>query len=165
MFIREIKSEDAEEFINLMKMVEDKSCFMLMEKGERKTPPEEQRKLIERLKQQDNSTIFVAEQDEKLIGYLIVIGGKANRAKHSAYIVVGILEQSRGQGVGTALFQRLEEWAKSHCISRLELTVVTENKAGIALYKSRGFEIEGTKRNSLLIDGVFYDEFYMSKLL
>ena len=164
MLIREIKIEDADNFINLIKEVEAKSNFMLMEAGERKTTPEQQRKYIERLGQQENSTIFVAEQEGNLIGYLIAIGGNVRRTKHSAYIVVGILEQNRRQGIGTALFQRVEEWAKSHHISRLELTAVTKNEAGVALYKKSGFEIEGTKRNSLLIDGTFYDEYYMSKL-
>ncbi len=164
MLIREIKIEDAENFINIIKEVEAKSNFMLMEAGERKTTPEQQRKHLERHRQQDNSTIFVAELEGNLIGYLIANGGSVNRTKHSAYIVVGILEQNRGQGIGTAFFQRVAEWAKSHHISRLELTVVTKNEAGVALYKKSGFEIEGTKRNSLMIDGTFYDEYYMSKL-
>ncbi len=42
---------------------------------------------------------------------------------------------------------------------------MTYNTAGIALYKKMGFEIEGTKRNSLFIDGKYVDEYYMSKLL
>ncbi|OTZ84271.1 hypothetical protein BK771_21450 [Bacillus thuringiensis serovar ostriniae] len=82
----------------------------------------------------------------------------------SFYIVDGILEQNRGQGIGTALFQHVEEWAKINHISRLELTVVTKNEAGLALYKKSGFEIEGTKRNSLMVDGTYYNEYYMSKL-
>ncbi|WP_428848894.1 GNAT family N-acetyltransferase [Terribacillus saccharophilus] len=52
-----------------------------------------------------------------------------------------------------------------HNVSRLELTVITENKAGVALYKKSGFDIEGTKRNSLIINGKTYDEYCMSKLL
>jgi RimJ/RimL family protein N-acetyltransferase len=52
-----------------------------------------------------------------------------------------------------------------HYIHRLELTVVTENQAGLQLYKKMGFEIEGTKRQSLYIDGKFVDEYYMSKLV
>jgi len=59
----------------------------------------------------------------------------------------------------------LEEWAQQHHIHRLELTVMAHNNAGVALYKKQGFEIEGTKRHSLLINGQYVDEFYMSKLL
>lgn len=69
------------------------------------------------------------------------------------------------KGVGTKLFTKLEEWAKERAIHRLELTVMVHNIAGIALYKNMGFEIEGTKRHSLFIDGNYVDEYYMSKLL
>jgi RimJ/RimL family protein N-acetyltransferase len=100
-----------------------------------------------------------------LVGYLMAIGGSVKRTRHSAYLVVGILKDFRGQGVGTALFQSVVEWAKNHVVSRLELTAVTSNTAGIALYRKSGFEIEGTKRNSLIINGELHNEYYMSKLL
>lgn len=63
--------------------------------------------------------------------YLIAIGGSLKRIKHSAYLVFGILEVYRGRGIG---FQRLEEWAIHSTISGLELTVATQNEAGLALY-------------------------------
>jgi len=165
MLIREAELDDAENLIKLIKQVEAESPFMLMEAGERKTSPEDQRRILERMKRESHSAIFVAEQDGRLVGYLIAIGGNANKIKHRAYLVIGILEEFRGQGIGTALFQHLEEWAASHYIERLELTVVTDNNAGVALYKKRGFEIEGTKRKSIKMNGQYYDEYYMAKLL
>lgn len=166
MLIREVRPEDAENFICLIKQVEAEAKFMLMEAGERKTTHEQQRKQLELIKQQSNSTIFVAEQENgKLIGYLIAIGGSVKRTKHSAYLVIGILEDFRGRGIGTSLFQRVEEWAIDSRILRLELTVVTQNEAGLALYKKSGFEVEGTKRKSLMVDDEFYNEYLMSKLL
>ncbi|MBP0726569.1 GNAT family N-acetyltransferase [Bacillus sp. RG28] len=165
MFIREIKVEDAERFVELIKEVESKADFMLMEAGERKITSEQQRKQLEQIEKRNNSTIFVAEQEEKLVGYLIVIGGSARRTKHSAYLVIGILKDYRGCGIGTKLFKQLEEWAKAHNILRLELSVVTQNIVGLSLYKKMGFEIEGTKRNSLIIDNKFFNEYFMAKLL
>lgn len=164
LLIREVSVEDADEFIKLIKKVENESNFMLMESGERKTTAELQRKQLESIKQQDNSIIFVAEIEDKLVGYLFAIGGSVSRTKHSAYIVIGILQKFRGEKIGTALFNNVIEWASNQKLSRLELTVVTENTAGLALYTKSGFEMEGTKRKSILIDGRYYDEFYMSKL-
>jgi len=165
MLTREIKVEDAERFVELIKEVESEADFMLMEAGERKITAEHQRKQLEQIEKRSNSTIFVAEQDEKLLGYLIVIGGNARRTEHSAYLVIGILKEYRGCGIGTKLFVQLEEWAKTHNILRLELSVVTQNDVGLSLYKKRGFEIEGTKRNSLIIDNKFFNEYFMAKLL
>lgn len=57
------------------------------------------------------------------------------------------------------------DWAKKVHLHRLDLTVIAKNDAAIALYKKMGFEIEGVKRDSLLINNEFVDEYYMSKLI
>ncbi|WP_342430300.1 GNAT family N-acetyltransferase [Neobacillus sp. FSL H8-0543] len=165
MNVREIKISDAENFANLTQQVEGSSQYMLWEAGERNIQSENQLKMIRGMEDTENSTILVAENNNNLIGFLLAKGGNARRNKHSAYIVIGILKEYRGKGIGTKLFNELEQWASNHKICRLELTVVTKNEAGLSLYKKVGFEIEGTKRNSLFIDGEFVDEYYMSKLL
>ncbi|WP_090749592.1 GNAT family N-acetyltransferase [Mesobacillus persicus] len=166
MIVREITPSDSEKFSRLVQQVEGSADFMLWEAGERSIQPEQQRKMIEDLLLKENSTILVAIDDQKnLVGYLMVFAGNARRNRHSAYLVVGILKEHRGHGVGTQLFRCLDHWAVEHGIHRLELTVVTENKGGIGLYQKMGFEIEGIKRKSLIIDGEFYDEYYMGKLL
>jgi Acetyltransferases, including N-acetylases of ribosomal proteins len=48
-------------------------------------------------------------------------------------------------------------------LTRLELTVMVHNERAIALYKKMGFEIEGTKKRSMRIDGQYVDEYYMAK--
>ena len=138
---------------------------MMLEPGERLTTLVEQQAQIERLLMLENQTIFVAEYNSQLIGYLAALGGEFQRNRHSVYIIIGILQAFTGQGVGTQLFRTLEEWAQLQRIHRLELTVMVHNEAGLALYKKQGFEIEGTKRDSLLVNGKYVDEYYMAKLL
>jgi len=165
LMVREINVSDAENLVHLIREVEEESEFMLMEAGERQLTTEQQRIRIENMKKSENSTIFVVEKGNNLVGYLFAMGGTARRTKHAVYIVIGLLKDYRGQGIGTKLFVRLEEWARNRGIHRLELTTVTKNEPGVALYKKMGFEIEGTKRDSLFIDGEYVDEYYMSKLL
>lgn len=166
MIVREIEVSDAERLSHLMQQVESSSKYMLWEAGEREVKNERQKKMIKSMKDSNNSTIFVAEsENNEMVGYLFAIGGNAKRKKHSAYIVVGISENYRGQGVGTRLFKELDKWATQHDIHRLELTVVTRNQAGLSLYKKMGFDVEGTKRHSLFINDEFVDEYYMSKLI
>ncbi|PGS48354.1 GNAT family N-acetyltransferase [Bacillus sp. AFS041924] len=165
MNIREVKLDDTEKIIQLMKEVENQSEFMLYGPGERNITIEGQRKQLEFIGKSSHSTILVAEETSgNLVGYLFAIGNSAMRKKHSVYLVIGILKEYTGKGIGTELFYRLEDWATTQNIQRLELTVVMENKAGIALYKKMGFEIEGTKRNSIIIDGTSFDEYDMAKL-
>jgi ribosomal protein S18 acetylase RimI-like enzyme len=165
MEIRHIRVDDAEKFMQLVRRVENEAKYMLLEPGERNTSIDKQMKLIENILKENHSTIFVAEESAELVGYLIAIGNKAKRKRHSVYLVIGILQSYRGKGIGTRLFRKLEEWAKKHKLRRLELTVVTRNDAGIGLYQKMGFEIEGTKKDSLLLEGEFVDEYYMAKLI
>ncbi len=165
MIIRQIETADAEQFIQLVQQVEREAAYMLFEPGERNTPVEQLRERIKAVAQDEHSAIFLAEKENHLAGYLMAIGGNANRNRHTIYLVVGVLDEYRGQGIGTKLFEQLEKWATEQSVRRMELTVVTRNEAGLALYKKRGFEIEGTKRDSLLIHGEYLDEYYMAKLL
>lgn len=63
------------------------------------------------------------------------------------------------------MFGELEKWVKQNKTHCLELSVMTHNKAAIALYKKIGFKIEGIKKHSLLVDGLWADEYCMAKLL
>jgi RimJ/RimL family protein N-acetyltransferase len=165
MIIRQAVEKDAQQFAELIHKVESTTNYMLFEPGERKANPENQRKMIHAFSEEENSAIFLCEMDSELVGYLMAKGGFAKRNRHSVYLVIGILEECRGQGIGSKLFGELEPWARKQNIHRLELTVIATNQHALALYKKMGFEIEGTKRNSLKINDEFVDEYYMSKLL
>jgi RimJ/RimL family protein N-acetyltransferase len=108
---------------------------------------------------------LVDEHDEQLIGFLIGTRGELKRNRHSFDTVVGILQAFTGRGIGTQLFVAMEQWARQRVITRLELTVMTHNQAGVALYKKQGFAIEGRKKHSLLVDGYYVDDYLMAKLL
>ena len=70
-----------------------------------------------------------------------------------AAIVIGILQEYSGRGIGTTLFKEVEKWARLHDVWRLELTVMAHNTRAQALYRKIGFEQEGVKKASLIIDG------------
>ncbi|MCL1695666.1 GNAT family N-acetyltransferase [Lysinibacillus sp. BPa_S21] len=165
MVIREAIGKDAEQIIAVIRNAEE-SNFMLFGPGERKLETEQFTKFIENFHNNSHSALFVAEIEKQIVGYLIVQGNHMpSRVSHRAYIVVGIHQEYRGQKIGTALFSHLDDWAKEKSIHRLELTVMTNNTAGIALYKKMGFEIEGTKKHSLYVDGEYRDEYYMAKIV
>jgi RimJ/RimL family protein N-acetyltransferase len=163
--IREIQEQDAAQFLELCDQLDRETSFMMLEPGERRTTVEEQRQRIQNLLTAGNQTILVAESADRLVGYLAALGGRYRRNRHSAHIVVGVLQAFTGQGLGKRLFGELEHWARQHEIHRLELTVMAHNRRAIALYQKVGFEMEGTKRDSLFVDGRYVDEYYMAKCL
>lgn len=165
MTIRPIRIDDAERYLKMLQQLDSETKNMMYEPGERKTTVQEMKvKIEDSLK--SGSLILIIEDTTKhcIGGFLALEKGFANRIKHSAYLVVGILSAYQGQGLGKRLFQEMESWTREHHIIRIELTVMTHNKPGIHLYQKMGFTIEGTKVKSLMVDGELVDEYYMAKL-
>lgn len=165
MNIRAIRESDSEQFLFLGKLLDQETQFMMLEPGERTMTIEEQSQRIKSVLSRNNQMIFVAEHEDRLVGFLGAYGGSFRRNHHCAYIVIGILQDYAGQGIGKRLFEALEEWAIDHKLHRLELTVMSHNERAIHLYQKIGYKIEGTKQDSLWVDGRYVDEYYMAKTL
>ena len=75
-----------------------------------------------------------------------------------------MVPHARRQGIGTRLLEATiaKAWAKG--LTRIELTVRTDNATARALYERMGFRIEGVKRRAFLIDGEYYDACAMALL-
>lgn len=163
--IRPIREEDAEQFLTMQKRVDAETKFMLFEPGERNTTVEQTREMIRSGLAAGTLVNFVAEADGRIVGWLGANRRLANRIRHKLYIVIGMEQAYAGQGVGTRLFQAIEEWGRANGIHRLELTVMCHNERGVALYRKMGYEIEGVEKHGLCVDGQWVDQYYMAKLL
>ncbi|OPZ85862.1 MAG: putative acetyltransferase YhhY [Firmicutes bacterium ADurb.Bin419] len=161
--IRNIKADDSEKFLSMLKKLDKETKFMMYEPDERKTTITE---MAQRINESisNSSFLMIAEDNFEIVGFLSADRGFANRIKHSAYVVVGILKEHSGQGIGTSLFNKLIEWADMNRISRLELTVMSNNEKAMNLYKKFGFEVEGVKKKSMKIDDKYIDEYYMARV-
>lgn len=160
---RKLSVDEADQFWNLMNQLDYETKYMLYEPGERTKNIPQIESLI-RGSEDGENFLLVAEASHNLVGYISAQKGRLNRIAHSAYIVIGILSDYRGIGIGTEFFERLNEWAEEKKVTRLELTVICENEAAIHLYTKGGFQIEGIKRKSVCIDGVYLDEYYMARI-
>lgn len=165
LLIRTAEHGDARSLALLQKAVEAESDFMLYGKDERSLSTQRVRKQIIEWKQSGHSTIIIAILNGQHVGYLMVIGNEAKRASHRASLVLGLLKEAQGKGIAKSLLEKAEEWAKQKGISRLELTVLGANERARKLYEKTGFEAEGTRRRSLIIDGKEQDEIYLVKFL
>lgn len=164
MKIRSAQPGDSEQLLKLLKQLDTETRFMLYEPGERTSTSKDMEDII-RQSTLSNSLFLLLETEGKLAGFLSASRGKTKRIQHSAYLVIGILKDYRGQGYGKELFFAMEEWAKESQITRLELTVMTHNQQALHLYERMGFQIEGRKERSLIVDGNSVDEYCMAKLL
>lgn len=163
---RKLRPEEAQKFWEMMNQLDQETKYMLYEPGERAEKACNIARLESTIREADTGRNFLlsAVNGEKIVGYISAQRESLNRVAHTAYVVVGILKEYTNHGIGTEFFKRLNQWAKETGVQRLELTVVCENENAVHLYEKSGFQIEGTKRNSVLVDGMFLDEYYMAKL-
>ncbi|MFZ2007960.1 MAG: GNAT family N-acetyltransferase [Stellaceae bacterium] len=110
--------------------------------------------------------LLAVTKDGAIVGYLSAFTGHFARNRGNVFIaVVGLRDAWRGQGIGTRLFEQVEEWARRRHAWRLELRVSSLNERGQALYRKRGLEIEGRIRGGVFRRGAWTDDFWMGKLL
>ena len=119
MNISKAKPDDAEALVNLFNQLEDETDFMLFEPGERNITVEEEAKRLESWEAASSGVVFIASIGREIVGFVVGVGGTANRNRHSLHIAIGILQAFCGQGIGASLMQGLESWAIEHSFHRL----------------------------------------------
>ena len=103
-------------------------------------------------------------------GEIVGMGGfdlfpASPRRRHAGYVGLIVDEKWHAKGVGSALMQALIDVADNWLnLSRLELTVFTDNEPAVKLYKRLGFAIEGTHRKFAFRDGEFVDAYVMARV-
>ena len=146
--IREISIKDTEALTTLLTKIYDESDYTLYNPI---TSP--------------RNTIYVAEEDDQLVGCIFVTTEKYERTQHEAIITLGVTKFYQKKGIGLALINAVEAWALNHNIKRLQASVVPENTHALMLLKDAGFNIEGELKNKLLINNQYFNKYIMAKLL
>ncbi|MBU3144045.1 GNAT family N-acetyltransferase [Clostridium sp. CF012] len=116
----------------------------------------------------DNDHMLVAEVEEdgvkRVVGVASLSVNKSNRERHSGSIGLMVSRDYQREGIGRALMNNLidigDKWLM---LIRIELGVFTDNERAINLYKSLGFEIEGTKKYAIIRNGKYDDEYLMAR--
>ncbi|AZB42557.1 GNAT family N-acetyltransferase [Bacillus sp. FJAT-42376] len=162
--IQPLLLEDAGSHLKLLLELDEGTQTMLYEPGERSSDYDA---YTEKLKNALNKEIFVwvSKENERLQGFIMVIPGMLQRNRHKAAIVLGVLPHYQKKGIGGRLIDAAIDWGQKQNLHRLELTVMAHNQPAIALYLKKQFEIEGTIRHSLFVDGEWVDEYMMGRLL
>ena len=165
MSVRVITEADIPAYHELSIKLDEETPFRLYEAGERTGGLEFFQNETLSFLENPYSNIFIIEEDGLLVGYLQAIGRRPRRIRHVVSINVAILLAYTGKGLGGKLFEACEAWARQTGIKRLDLSVMENNIPAQKLYEKLGFAREGIKRSSMLVDGEYIDEIYMSKWL
>lgn len=93
-----------------------------------------------------NTCFLVAEQEGEIIGLLIGCMRDTPPVsilvpRRTGYIDnLAVRRDRRRQGVGQAMMQQAEEWARRHGAEALELNVFSFNQGAIRFYEELGYE-------------------------
>ncbi|MGF1702072.1 GNAT family N-acetyltransferase [Photobacterium makurazakiensis] len=114
----------------------------------------------------DNVYRLVAECNDEVIGEISLSVQANPRRKHVADIGMVVRGDRQGQGIGSKLLAAIIELAEQWlAVSRIELTVYTDNSKAIALYEKHGFKIEGHAKNYAFRKGEYVDAYHMARLV
>jgi RimJ/RimL family protein N-acetyltransferase len=85
--------------------------------------------------------------------------------RHRAELGLTVHDSYQHRGIGTALLSHLIDIAKELGLKKVHLTVRADNKRAIRLYSRFGFEIEGTFKKEMILNGEFLDDYRMALFL
>lgn len=92
--------------------------------------------------QNDHQDFFIAELDQKPIGFIqtqILDGCERRVSKYAHLYSIHVVKDYRRQGIGTLLMEFFYKYAKERKAERAQVGVVYNNPDANAFYKQQGF--------------------------
>lgn len=116
--------------------------------------------------QPDESTIFIGEFGNQLIGMTGVMRSNSPKTRHAVWIWgVYVTPEWRGVHIAEELVTSCLRWARERNVALAKLGVAVVNEPAIRCYERCGFKTYGTEPRAVLYDGRYYDEYLMFKTL
>ncbi|GAB4412330.1 MAG: GNAT family N-acetyltransferase [Anaerolineales bacterium] len=110
--------------------------------------------------------IAVAEAGGHLVGMAGLARGHWPKTRHIGEVWgVYVKPDWRGLHVGAALLDECAAWARANGIVILKLGVAKVNAPAIRCYTRCGFTVCGEDHMALCVDGVYYDELLMERVV
>jgi RimJ/RimL family protein N-acetyltransferase len=160
--VRPAEAGDAHALVELAREVGEEREAWLLTSGEWRTPAEE-RRYLRAVRRSRDAAVFVAEDNGGVVGRLSVARDPHPSSHHVADLGLMISRSHRRRGIGLALMEAAEGWARSVGIEKLELHVFPHNAPARAFYSRLGYREEGLRRRHYRRGGDYLDAILMAK--
>jgi len=164
--IRNPEVEDAKQVIDLIKLIDTESTFLLREPGEFTISVEREKELIEFWIDTPYKLFLVAEVNDEIVATCGLSIDSRKRCNHKGDIGISVKKDYWNKGIGRALLEECINWSIEQKLEKLELEVDTDNERAFYLYQKLGFKIEGKKvHDKKMADGTYKDSYVMALFL
>lgn len=106
---------------------------------------------------------YVAVAEGMVVGWCDIARYPADSRRHCGRLGMGLLANWRGGGSGHRLLTAALDHSDALPLDRVELDVVADNQAAIALYDRMGFVREGVRNGAWQLGGVTRDMVVMGR--
>lgn len=116
-----------------------------------------------RLAPRPDGAVFGAWRGQDLVGVLGLQRERLQKLAHKAFVWgMYVAPEARRSGVGRSLLRHALVHASTELkVRQVTLGVNAANRGAVELYRSEGFEVFGTERAFLLVDGTLHDSHQM----
>jgi RimJ/RimL family protein N-acetyltransferase len=160
--VRRAAPGDASALVELARAVGAEEEGWLITNGEWRTTSEE-RRYLRTVRRHPHAAVFVAENEDGIVGRISLARDPHPASEHIADLGIMVAQGYRRQGIGRALMEAGEAWAREVGVTKLELHVFPYNHAAIALYEQLGYEREGYRRRHYRRGDGYVDAILMAK--
>jgi len=159
--IRRATPADAGALVELGKTVSSEpEAWLITDSGWRNVG--EERRYLRAVRRSLHAAVFVAENEEGIVGRLSLARDSHPASHHVADLGLMVAAGHRRRGIGRSLLEQAVEWARASEIEKLELHVFPHNEPAIKLYEQFGFEREGVRRDHFRRGGRLVDAVLMA---
>jgi RimJ/RimL family protein N-acetyltransferase len=162
--VRVAEPGDAERLVELAREVGSEEEGWLITAGEWRSAPAE-RRYLKAIRRHPDAAVFVAESNGGIVGRLSISRDAHPASEHVADLGLMVSRGHRRQGIGLALMEAAERWARESGVRKLELHVFPHNTPAIALYEKLGYQREGLRRGHYRRGDELIDAILMAKLV
>jgi len=164
--IRKAKIQDSESLYIFKVQVTRETEFLSYGINEYKnTMADEEKKIAEYLNS-DNNLLLVSVLNDKVIGSFECTGGKLRRDRHTGEIGIVVGRKYWGNKIANGFYETFLEWVHDkNILKKINLRVRADNYRAVKLYIKWGFQIEGLLRKEQCVNNIYYDHYWMGKVI
>jgi ribosomal protein S18 acetylase RimI-like enzyme len=139
-WLRPAIEEDAVAIIRAVDSVAREQAYLIRSRFE--VEEDWERAFIAKAREQGN-LLLVALLGGEVVGWVTLFRSQAEFMRHTAQLGIGVVQDYRGIGLGSALMAYALEWAAEQGIEKVSLGVRSSNQRAQVLYHKLGFVQEG----------------------